>query len=42
MDGTCRCLIGQKRPYVTGEPVAKVQQFSQIKTNISRKMCLDC
>lgn len=42
MDGTCRSLIRQKRPCVTGDPVAKVQPFSQIKTNISRKICLDC
>lgn len=42
MDGTCGCLIGQKRPYVTRDPVAKVQPFSQIKTNINRKICLDC
>lgn len=42
IDGPCRCLIGQKRPYVTGGPVAKVQPFSQIKININIKICLDC
>lgn len=27
MDECCRCLIGQKRSYLTGDPVAKMRPF---------------
>lgn len=31
MDECCRCLIGQKRSYLTGDPVVKLQAFCSDK-----------